>query len=351
MRILNIMMGTGDGGLERAALDAHEALSLAGCDVTTILNSRGKMSARFHSGQHVIQLTSLFSHDVFAKALLRWKVRDREFDLILAHGNRAVYLAQSIKKRAPLVLACHTTNYSARNMINLIDGAIVLTKHYASVMTNAGMPDERIRLVPNAIRIRDEPVNHPVRSRPLIGGLGRLVPNKGFDLLLEALAELKREKIPFQCIIHGTQEDGKHDVFHALRDRLDLTEDDVSFPGWTGNAEQFLRTLDIFCMPSRKEVLSIALLEALAAGRAIICSKIPGYEEIIEHGKNGFFININNVAELTSALKILLHDPSLRESLGKAARESSHRFDISVVGKELRAALEDLLTRPNYNAP
>jgi glycosyltransferase involved in cell wall biosynthesis len=342
MRVLNIMMARGRGGLENAALDTHEALSLAGCEVTTVLNASGEMHTRFPQTANVIRFQSPFAWDPTAGFRLKRMLRDHPFDVILAHGNRAARLAQKLRVSAPLILDCHTTNYSARKMIDQIDGAIVLTEHYRDVMLKAGMAENKLKLVPNAVRIGPEPQPLPHREKLIIGGLGRLVPNKGFDVLLESLVLLKAEGLSFECVIHGVDEHGSTEAFKALRDKLGLDETEVRFPGWTTDAQNFLRSLDIFCMPSRREVLSIALLEALSAGRPIICTRVPGLEDVFRNGVEGLFVDIDDRKGLADALKQLILDPVQRDMMGHAARERSRRFDIATIGLELRNALEEL---------
>ena len=226
--------------------------------------------------------------------------------------------------------------------LNLINGAIALTDHYYQVLVNAGYPRERIRIVPNSIRLLDEPGNPPQRDVPIIGSLGRLIPNKGFDVLLSACAKLKERGVAFQCIVHGADNKGSVAPYETMRDRLGLNKFEVSFAGWTDESQNFLREIDIFCMPSRREILSIALLESLAAGRPIVCTKIPGLESVFEHGVEGYFVDIEDDEQLAETLNILLLDRALRLEMGRAARRRAHNFDINVVSRQMKNALREL---------
>jgi glycosyltransferase involved in cell wall biosynthesis len=202
------MMGKGDGGLERAGADCHEALELSGCQVVSVIHSSAKLMDLYRRAGSTITLNSLGGWDVFAAYRLRRKLRKTDFDAVIVHGNRAVFLAQRLGLKAPIIAVCHTTNYSILKCLERIDGAIVLTDHYYQVLIKAGTPPERIRIVPNSVRLSDEPGDPPPRDVPVIGGLGRLVPNKGFDVLLSACARLKERGIAFQCIIHGVDDRG-----------------------------------------------------------------------------------------------------------------------------------------------
>jgi glycosyltransferase involved in cell wall biosynthesis len=344
MRVLNVMLGKERGGLENAALDAFEALTRSNCQVTTVLHGKAAIREKFPHQASTISFFSIGRWDPTAGFRLKRLLSQVNFDVILAHGNRAATLAQSLRTRAPLVLVCHTTNYSATQMIERIDGAIVLTSHYHDVMIKAGCPPEKLKLVPNAIRLGPEPPIRPRRAVPLIGGLGRLVPNKGFDILLFALSKLKQSGIPFKCIIHGVDEHGSTSDFEEMRSRAGLSEGDVIFPGWSSSPGEFLRSLDLFVMPSRREVLSIALLEALEAGCPIICTKIPGLGDVFVEGREGLFVDIGDVDGLAHAIERLLLDPESRSTMAKAARERAKRFEIGSVGAEMKNALHDLVT-------
>jgi glycosyltransferase involved in cell wall biosynthesis len=177
---------------------------------------------------------------------------------------------------------------------------------------------------------------------PIIGGLGRLVPNKGVDILIEACVHLKARNAPFQCVIHGVEEDGGVASFVEKRKLANLSETEFSLPGWSEAPDEFLRSVDIFCMPSRREVLSSALLEALAAGRPIVCTRVPGLETAFDDGVEGFFVDIEDSEQLADALELLIRDRGLRLTMGEAARRRAAQFDVKVVGVQLRKALEEL---------
>lgn len=343
MKILNMMLGTGHGGLENACFDFHEALQLAQCDVTSLLSPKAMVAEKFPPYFKKVSFFHFSQWDPTAGYRLKRIIQKYSFDVILAHGNKAIKSASSIRDIAPLIAVCHTTNYNVKKTLRQIDGAIVLTNHYRDVLLEAGYPYDKICIVPNSVRLGPEPLPHPPRDRPVIGGLGRLVPNKGFDILMQALLILKKKGVPFYCVIHGLDEKNSTQTFVKKRDAIGLTSEDVFFGGWTSDPDMFLRSIDIFCMPSRREVLSIALLQALAAGRPIICTRIPGFEDVFQNSVEGFFVDIENVDQLAHKLKLLLCDHHLRLEMGRRARKRAERFEIAQIGKELRNSLESLI--------
>jgi len=336
------MMGKGRGGLERAGIDCHEALAGAGCEVVSVIHAGSQLADAYRQAGAVVTLRSFGAWDAWAAFRLRRRLQGRTFDAVVVHGNRALFLAKRLGLKAPVIAVCHTTTYNILKTLDFIDGAIVLTQHYFDILTGAGFPAARVRTVPNSVRLGEEPGDPPEREVPVIGGLGRLVPNKGFDVLLGALGLLKARGIAFRCVVHGVDDAGGVTALENMRDQFGLSAEEVSFPGWTAEPQAFLRSVDIFCLPSRREVQSLALLEALAAGRPIVCTRVPGLEQVFTDGVEGIFVDIEDEAGLADALEALLRDRTRRLAMGRAARLRARDFDINAVGAQLRAALEDL---------
>jgi glycosyltransferase involved in cell wall biosynthesis len=346
MRILNVMMSAKRGGLERAALDAHEGLASAGAEVTSVLPPRSWIVENWKAGLPFETVRSFGSWDPFAAARLRRLARVHRTDVVLCHGNRALAVAQKARALAPVVAVCHTTNYSILKKLDAIDGAIVLTPHYRDKLLDAGYPQSRIRLVPNAIRLGPEPPAPFAQPEVTIGALGRIAPNKGFDVLVAACRRLVDAGVSVRCVIGGVDTEGKVDTLARLRDEAGLTPEQVALPGWISDPAAFLRSLDIFVMPSRREVLSIALLEALESGRPIVCTRVPGLESVFDHGVEGLFVDIEDVQGLADAIATLVRDRPRAQAMATAARTRARAYDLPVIGKRLAAALSELVAMP-----
>ena len=104
--------------------------------------------------------------------------------------------------------------------------------------------------------------------------------------------------------------------------------DRLKFVGVTHDVPSHLRAADLFVLPSKREGLPVALLEAMACGLPCVASRLPGSTEaIIEDGSNGLLVAPGDVAALTHAIGKLLDDQDLRHRLGAAARATiAHRF-------------------------
>lgn len=151
--------------------------------------------------------------------------------------------------------------------------------------------------------------------------VGNLIPIKGHELLIRAIASLGTEFPGLSLEIIG--EGPERSRLDALVSELGIHER-VSFQGRQSRqaVADAMRRCTIFALASRYEGLGCVYLEAMAAGKAAIGCRGQGIAEIIRHGMNGFLIGPDNEKELTLALGMLLRDEDLRKNLGRAARDT-----------------------------
>lgn len=180
----------------------------------------------------------------------------------------------------------------------------------------------RGRVIPN-------PVELPAGWRERRGGnrlvaVGRLVPQKGFDLLLEAFATVARDFPAWELVIWG--EGAERGRLERQRDALGL-RDRVRLPGVTGRPGLWVEDADAFVLSSRYEGWGIVLLEAMAAGLPVVSFDCEwGPRDMVEDGVDGLIVPREDVAALARALAAVAGDAGLRERLGAAARASARRF-------------------------
>jgi glycosyltransferase involved in cell wall biosynthesis len=172
---------------------------------------------------------------------------------------------------------------------------------------------------------------------------GRVVYQKGLDLLVEALSKLI--DIPWELSIIG---DGSYkDQLHQQIDVLGLTNR-IHFHGWCNQKEllPILAQAHIFVNPSRHEGMPNAVLEAMACGLPVIATRIAGNEDLVKDGENGFLVATENVIELRKALRILLTNKQLRQKMGKTSRAIvESNFSWSYSGEKYLALLQKTAER------
>jgi len=157
-------------------------------------------------------------------------------------------------------------------------------------------------------------------SAPLIVAASRHDPRKGLDVLLRALARLASDGVAFRACLVGP---GRLLAAHrTLLTDLGLAGQ-VAIPGRVDDVRPYLRSADIFVLPSRAEASgSISLLEALQSGTAVVASSCDGIPEDVNDGLDALLVPPGDTRALASALAALLVDPLRRAQLAKASRRA-----------------------------
>lgn len=169
--------------------------------------------------------------------------------------------------------------------------------------------------------------------------VGRVVYQKGLDLLLEALAGL--QQIPWELVVAG---DGSQREPLCSRARELEVQERVCFAGWLRGDEmlQAYRQANLFVFPSRHEGMPNAVLEAMAAGLPVIASRIAGNEELVVSGETGTLVPAEDPGSLREALAALLPDSRRRAAMGAAGRK---RVEERYTWDWVAAAYQGLLSR------
>jgi glycosyltransferase involved in cell wall biosynthesis len=174
--------------------------------------------------------------------------------------------------------------------------------------------------------------------------VGRLVPEKGQAVLVEAIAALAAREQSVSVTFAG--EGPQRAALDALAERLGV-RGRVSFRGAVSQAE--LRGLyeqaSIFCLPSFAEGVPVVLMEAMAMRLAVISTRIAGTPELIEDGRDGLLVPPGRSDQLAEALERIITDSSLRADLGKAGREKVLReFSLERSAAQLHALFAEQLS-------
>lgn len=156
--------------------------------------------------------------------------------------------------------------------------------------------------------------------------MGRLVPQKGFDLLIQAFGQLAEDHPRWHLRILGEGEERANLEAQIRRAGL---EERVSLPGFVSDPDILLGSGDLFVVSSRWEGFCLALAEAMAAGLPAVSFDCPsGPSELITHEHDGLLVEPENVEALTEALDQMMTDSALRETFGARARQSVARFSV-----------------------
>jgi len=196
------------------------------------------------------------------------------------------------------------------------------------------LPQEKVKVIYNPLdidkikRMAKEEINHPWlvnKEYPVIINVGRLIYQKGQDILLKAF-KIVNEKIESRLIVLG--EGPLLNELKNLTKQLNI-EDKVDFVGFQKNPFSFISKSDVFVLSSRWEGFPNVLIEAMACGVPVISTDCPsGPNEIIENGKNGILVKVDDVYGLAEAILSILENKNFSDALSKNALKSVEKFDV-----------------------
>jgi glycosyltransferase involved in cell wall biosynthesis len=209
------------------------------------------------------------------------------------------------------------------------DHLVTVSKTMAKeVLSQPGISTNRVTAIPNGI-----PVDHFYQPQfregfrqqsgltpdmVVIGYTGRIAKVKRLDILIEAFAEANKMYPGSRLLLAG--EGAQRSELETQVCRLGL-ENKVRWLGFTSNIPSFLAGLDIYMQTSINEGLSLSILEAMAAEKSVIATRVGSAEEIIQDGKTGILIPPGSTTAASQSLLSLLDNPEKRSQLAKSAKE------------------------------
>jgi len=338
--ILFAIETSGPGGAEKMLISLAESLDRSRFRPVVCLLKEGwlldQLGARGLT-THVVPLAR--TADPAWVRVMRKLVRDERVDVLHAHEfyMNSYFALLARLERLPAVTTVHGKNYSsdrwyrraayravARNsrMIAVSDG-IADFLHEA-----IGVPRERLTTIRNGIdcdafasrpsvRIEARAELGLADGQPVIGCLGNLYPVKGHTHLIDAAAGICAQ-YPDAVFLFA----GRGHMLDSLQRQTTALglERNVRFLGFREDSTRLLMAMDIFAMPSLSEGLPLSLLEAMAAGKAIVASAVGGIPEVIHDRQSGLLVPSGNAPELQRAILSLLADPALARDMAQRAR-------------------------------
>jgi glycosyltransferase involved in cell wall biosynthesis len=255
---------------------------------------------------------------------------------VVAHMHISnVFRADGVARRAQVAV----DNVTAR----LCSRIVAVSEATRDSLVRQGYPAARVVVVHNGIGPA-APVE-PRRPKgvpdaaPLLLHVGRLAPVKGQRELIEALALLRRPDALAVLAGKDLETGGSYQCeLEALAAELGVRER-VVFAGYRDDVPALLAAADVFVLPSFVEGLPLTVLEAMAAARPVVASRVGGTPEAVVHGETGVLVPPGDVEALAGALNELLADPERARRLGEAGKQRvKERFSVGVMSDRVLAA-------------
>ena len=165
----------------------------------------------------------------------------------------------------------------------------------------------------------------------LLLSIGELNDNKNHQVVLKALAKLNNRNVHYAIAGRGN----KKDFLLNLAKELNI-ENQIHLLGFRTDALQLYKSSDLFVFPSFREGLSVSMMEAMASGCPIVCSRIRGNVDLVENGVGGFLFSPNDEIALADCLKKMIDNGTLRENLGRNNSFAIEKFGLEKVLKDMK---------------
>jgi glycosyltransferase involved in cell wall biosynthesis len=338
VRVLLVDLETEWRGGQNQALLLLKGLRERGHEAELVAADGSALGERAGSAAVRVHYVSRGLFRLPAARKVRALLRGGRFDLVHAneaHAVTAAWLAlQGRRKPLPLpFVISRRVGYPigksslAQARYRAAARIVANSKWVAEQAAASGAPREKISVVYEGV---DVPPRFTTERRqrararwgisqptPLLGCVGVLLPDKGQEWLIRALAQVKKEFSGAKLLLAG---DGPcRGQLESLARELHL-EDDVIFAGFVKDVEDVYAALDVFLLPSFFEALNNSLLAAMAYEIPSLAFDKGALGEIIEDGKSGLLVSGPNVREISDAAIKLLSEPDLAQQLGRAGR-------------------------------
>jgi glycosyltransferase involved in cell wall biosynthesis len=258
-------------------------------------------------------------------------------DVVCATGYKADVLAALLRRTPTLAMLRGWTGEDVkvrifewldRRSLQWHDAIATVSRALGERVIREGAFPERVFWVPNAVNVSQLPMRRSREhlcsetgldpGRPIVGAVGRLSPEKGHRVLLQAFGAARQVLQGMQLVIVG---DGPEETsLRQQASRLGLS-DSVVFMGLRKDGQQIIGALDAMVLPSFSEGMPNVVLEAFAYGTPVVATAVGGVPELVEDARSGWLVPPGNPSRLAQALTEALGDRSVAQQRARRAQE------------------------------
>jgi glycosyltransferase involved in cell wall biosynthesis len=339
------------GGGEKWMVTAAKSLAQKGHNVT--LASRNNSRILRYAAERGVRTAVIEIHADFSplKTLqISRHLRNNRIDVLVCNLNKDIRVAGLAARISgnTVVLARHGMQLCSRKwkhrltLTRLCDGIITNSKTIRQAYAEYGwFPADFVKVIYNGIVIPPEikPVDFAGQfpGKKIIYSAGRLSEQKGFTYLIEAAMMLHKKRSDLVFVVSG---EGK--LEHELKKRVQALGLEASciFEGFAPDIYPWLKGCDLFVLASLFEGMPNVVMEAMAAGKAVIATDVNGARELMQDGVTGLIVPPADAGALAAAIASVIDDPARLESFGKAGKERvKQHFSMTKMADQLEAHL------------
>lgn len=356
------------GGAEKLLLSTVKKLDKTAFDITVFsMLSGNQLAHEFEAaGANVVYLDMTSKRDLTGLLKLYRSFKKNKFDIVHTHLIEADIFGRyaAIFAGIPIIVSTeHSINAWKKNPTRLKSKLRLILDRIAAQRSNAivavsqkvkdhlvmyeQIPAKKIVVIMNGVEIVKAPKSLPRKNSTniVIGSVGRLFEEKGYEFLLKAYGRV-RESIP-NLSLRIAGDGPSEQVLKKLAADLGIGPN-VEFLGSIDDIPGFLNQIDIFVLSSLREGIPLSLLEAMSFGKPVIATSVGGVPEVIEDGKDGLLVESKSITQLHDAIIQLIKNERRGEILGTNARLKIVKdFDLCRTVMNLSSLYERLIENAN----
>jgi glycosyltransferase involved in cell wall biosynthesis len=371
VRIVHLTASTFVGGPERQVLGLAGALPEVYSTTVLSFSEGGRcrlfLAAARSAGFDAAELKNDTPNFRAAVAELTAFLRGNFADVLVTHGYKSNLLGRPAARSRGIPIVSVSRGWTGENVkvrcyetvdrvhLRFMDRVVCVSAGQAERVRRCGVPPERVRVIRNAARLSafaDPDPRMRQRLRELTGGegpivvaAGRLSPEKGFDVLVEAAKRFLNDVSTARGVVFG--EGPERTRLQQKIDEFGLTER-FRFLGFRDDVDALLPWAHLVVIPSLTEGLPNIALEAAAAGVPVVATAVGGTPEVVIDGCTGFLVAPNDPVALARRIADLVTAPELARALGIAARRRvEEHFSFEVQARAYEMLFDEVCPRRN----
>ncbi|MGE4528110.1 MAG: glycosyltransferase [Rhodospirillaceae bacterium] len=331
IRVLQAMAGAEQGGAEAFFERLVGALHRAGVQQHVLIRRNAERAARLReAGLAPIELPFGGAFDFTTKRQFAREIGKFKPHVVMTWMNRATAMCPA----GDFVHVARLGGYYDLKYYRSCDHLIGNTEDIVNYLVREGWPAERAHYVPNFVEVDPQAApmsraaHYTPNTAPLVVAMGRLHENKAFDTLIKAMARVPNAYL-------WLAGDGPQRAALEQMAQVEGIKPRTRFLGWQKEVSPLLAAADLFVCPSRHEPLGNVVLEAWACGTPVVAADAQGPGMLIDHGRNGLLVPVDDVASMAQAIGWMLGNPDSAAEMaaaGRAAFEENYSSEI-VIGR------------------
>ncbi|HXO39040.1 MAG TPA: glycosyltransferase family 4 protein, partial [Candidatus Acidoferrum sp.] len=364
VKVLQLISSGGYYGAENMLLNLCASQQRAGCENSLLLfynvhapNVEFYERAR-RRGLSVRMVHCLGRADWRAVRQIEEYIQEDRIDLLHTHGYKADLYGYVAARRShkPIVATCHNWvggtaalgiyNHLDRMALKRFNALAAVSDSVAQRLMDSGVSARKIKTIANGIDVEPFECAQPLPAlafdgHKVVGMVARLDLQKGFEYLLRAVRELSSAFSSLKLVIVGEGPDRK-----AIEDmiRQYSLQSNVILAGQQSDMRGVYAAMDVFALPSLNEGLPMTILEAMAASKPVIATRVGAIPGVIKHGESGLLVDPRDADGLRSALARLLTDSDLCRRMGAAGHDwVSRNYTSEIMALKYRQLYEEVL--------